>query len=229
MSTIRENPSIVNGLAAQARALRAMGYTVIGVARQHKRPATPWEAYQAGDRAEEALAETLAALAAGRADRIGLVCGPRGLVCLDLDATDGQASTREALEALQAALGLPPDYPWAGASHSGRGSHLWLTVPDLPADETRIVRPPRRAGDFAQLEVRAWRHYTALPRRDGRCDYGAPLDRPPAAVPWADLLAAIEAVCAPPPAPPAPPGHAGNGHAGNGHATRAAACFSALP
>jgi len=242
MSNIHERTALVNALSACARALRAMGYVVLGVAAGHKRPVGAWRAYQDGAHADAALSEALAAIRSGQADRIGLVCGIGGLVCLDIDAAEGQASTRPALEGLRDALGLPAAYPWAGPSQSGRGSHLWITIPDLPAEVTRIVRTPQ--GDsvaaFAHLEVRARGHYVALPRQGDACGYGAPLSGPPASVPWAALQTALDAVCppqappappeapappAPPPAPPAPPAPraAGNGHAGRGAAWAAAA------
>ena len=193
-------------LVAAARRLRSLGLTVLAMRSADRRPAGRWRHLQEEPQGEASFQAMLDALRRGRADRIALVCGRGGLICLDLDADGNAPVAPAAVAALMEALDLPADYLWAGPSGSGRGWHIWLVIPDLPPDTTRFERWPRDAGVFRALEVRAWKHTGTIPVRDGIAGYRGPL---PAALPvqrsWSDVCAALDAVCAPLPAPPASP------------------------
>ena len=193
-------------LVKAASRLRAMGMVLLAVRSRDRRPVGSWRRLQREPQDEASYRAMLDALRRGQADRIALVCGHGGLVCLDIDAAGEPPVAEGVPAALAEALGLPAGYGWAGPSTSGRGWHCWLVVHDLPEDVTKIERLPREPGAFRALEVRGWKHTGTLPVRDGTVGYRGPLpDTPPATRSWSDVQAALDVICAPLPPPPPPP------------------------
>lgn len=131
-------------------------------------------------------------------DKIGVIVR-RGLVVLDIDAErdgDGRKVAVDVgvLHTLLAALELPQQYEWAGRSSSGTGWHIWLSCEDSPTDGHTLACAGTGDGVREVEVLYAPQRIATLPRTTG---YGgvAP-DEPPASVPWAAVLQAVQAVAA---------------------------------
>jgi P4 family phage/plasmid primase-like protien len=95
----------------------------------------------------------------GAATGVGILHGPGGWRCFDID----DCTTWAPIERLCDALGLPHSYRWIVQSGSGEGWHLWVRCPEDEAFPGKVERTPKREGAFDHLELRWANHQTAAP------------------------------------------------------------------
>ena len=149
---------------------------------------------------------------------LGCICGPvsGGALCVDFDTDDGGDLVGEFLRK----AGLPNDYKWVVKTGTPGRFHIWLRCLDWSGDSGKALAPARGGG--GHIELRYTGHYAALPgslHPSGNIYQfvdGQPTE-PPEIMPYADLVAAWQAVTEdekerPPSPPPGRTNGAGGGY-----------------